>query len=116
MTVLSRSKNAALRPTAGSVTMPGQTYRAHPSTSPLGTARTLLVLGDGYSTCAVGSGMLMFATRFHVVGDMPALPGISRPSAVAPPVTAEWVRLTPPEPDPRRPPSPPDGGRPLSRS
>src|SRR5205809_2319021 len=115
MTVLSRSKNAALRPTAGSVAVQVGAHRADPSTSLPGSDRTLLVLGDGYSTCAVGSGMLMFATRFHVVGDMPAVARHIRPSAVAPPVAAEWVRLNPPGAGPPATPvSPPRGSSPSA--
>jgi hypothetical protein len=51
----------------------------------------------------------MFAMCFHVSRDITVVSGMSKRLAVAPPVAAEVVRLTPPESDPTTPVIPPTG-------
>ena len=53
--------------------------------------------------------MLISAIRFRVPSDIKRAVSVMKLSAVAPPVTAEWVRLDPPgagpHDDPRHPPA-----------
>src|SRR6266487_158805 len=65
----------------------------------------------GPSTVPSGSCMLVVTLRLLVPGQI--VEPLHGPRWLHPPWPPSGFGSTPPEPDPRRPPSPPDGGRPL---
>src|SRR5436305_4336649 len=127
MTVLSRSKKAALWPTSGSVSV--RVLSGTPLVTAQGDEFDFRVPAPGATghpleyfasrapdtftprLLASGSGMLVVTLRLHSRPYPLNVP--HDPRRLHPPVTAEWVRLDPPGAGPRRHPSPPDGARPL---